>query len=159
MEDTSFKHELSQIFESLNTFIEATNTENTQDGARSIPKQLIRLVGQTALLLGDLPFTVAASMDLDVVSQLDYVVSKKLAALLSQTGLTLETDGHLIWMPAETVYETIFEFSFVEVQMAKPEYVVASKFKFKRHKDELLIKKYLEHYPDKKDDIKKMAGK
>ena len=156
---STFKNELIGVFREVDLFIESQNGIATEQGSLIIPKQVVQIAGQTALILAELPFPVTASMDLDVVSTLNYSVSKKLSELLIEKGLRLETDGHLIWMPKETQYTTIADFSNVEVQMAKSEFIVASKFKFKRPKDEKLIKAYLEHFPDSKEEIKKLSGK
>ncbi|MBX7149242.1 hypothetical protein K1X76_09145 [bacterium] len=156
--DTPLANEFLDVFTELNSFIETCNAQARSEGLALIPTQTIRIVGQTALLLTPLPFSVASSMDLDVISTLDYTVSKKLEALLVEKGLQLEKDGHLIWMPSQTEYDTLFKLPYVEVEKAKPEFVVASKFKFKRPKDQKLIKDYLESFPDKKDVIKKLAG-
>ena len=157
--EVSLKVELLEVFKNLNSFIEEENRIAKEEGSMPISPQVIQIVGQTALILAELPFPVTATMDLDVISRLNHAVSKKLSELLLEKGLRLETDGHLIWMPKTTEYATIAEFSYVKVCVAKTEFVVASKFKFKRLKDEKLIKTYLEYFPETREQIRTLSGK
>lgn len=63
--NTGFKEELLQVFKDLNSFIEDENQVAREEGALPIPPQTIQIVGQTALILAELPFAVTATMDLD----------------------------------------------------------------------------------------------
>lgn len=147
------------LFSELNDFIFQINKEARKMGSIPLLQQTIKIVGQTALLLSDLPFTITATMDLDVVSKLDYKVQKKLNELLLVHGMQLETDGHLIWMPKDTSYKKVFEFTNLTVFIADAESVIASKFRFKRSKDQKLIQNYFDYFPDCKQTIKIKADK
>ncbi|HBF12204.1 MAG TPA: hypothetical protein DDW49_02245 [Deltaproteobacteria bacterium] len=155
----TIQENFKNIFGQLNEFIDAFNEEAHGMGSPSIPKQTVQIVGQTALLLADLPFPVTATMDLDVVSPLNYIVQKRLSELLLNEGMRLENDGHLIWMPQETLYQKILDFPSVEVFIALPEAVMASKLKFHRLKDQKLIQTYLKFFPEKEEEIRIQSKK
>lgn len=159
MEDRRFREQLLEIFSELSSFIDAENRAAVTEGSPTIPKQIIRVVGQTALILAQLPFSVTATMDLDIISSLNYSVSKKLSGLLIEKGLRLETDGHLIWMPQATEYILLAEYPYVEVSLAGQEFVLASKLRFNRPKDKNLIKTYLQYFPDSRSQLEYLARK
>ncbi len=146
------------LFNELNDFILQSNKDAQALGAFPLPHQKIQIVGQTALLLKELPFSITATMDLDLNLPVDHKVQKKLDDLLMAHGMQLESDGHLIWMPPDTTYEKILDYPTLSVFIADPDSVIASKFKFKRIKDQKLIQTYLEYFPDRKEIIKTKAG-
>lgn len=137
-----------EIFEELNEFLMAENKEADQMGGPFVKKQTVKIVGQAALLLADLPFPVEGTSDLDVVSSIDHVAQKKLIELLLKKGMSLDTDSHLIWMPKDTRFKKIFDFPKVEVFVAEPEDVLLSKYKFNRPQDRDLFKDYLKFFPE-----------
>lgn len=155
-----FEQELLSVFRQLNELMESYNQELKNVGSLLLKKQSIKIVGQIALLLYPLPFSPTSTMDLDTVSELNFWVQKTLENLLLEKGLHLESDRHLIWMPKSTRYEKILDLSLLELWVASPEDVIASKYRFKRKKDEQLIAQYLEVFPQQKENIlKKAKGK
>ncbi len=152
-----FKQELLSVFHQLNELMEERNQELRKMGSLLLKKQTLKIVGQMALLLNSLPFSPTSTMDLDTVSKLDFWVQQVLENLLLEQGMHLESDPHLIWMPRNTQYDKILNLSLVEVWVASPEDVIASKYRFKRKKDEQLIAKYLQAFPQQKEKIIKRA--
>ena len=115
---------------------------------QAIPKLQLKIVGQMALLIADLPFPIAATMDIDILHNLPHFASKRLGELFLDSGLVLESDQHLIWMPEQTVYHPFFDGSYIHASVGDPLYVIASKCKFKRIKDKTLIHSYFQNFPD-----------
>lgn len=117
----------------------------------------LQIVGQLALILRNLSIPIASTTDLDTIGAQDYTVSKVLQDLLLDIGLTLETDQHLIWMPPETIYHEFYVGEVVRVDVADPLYVMASKCKFRRHKDRILLRQYFAAYPETRSVVEKMG--
>ncbi len=159
MNDNPFIDLLKETFVSLNDFIAEYNSQIFSEGGIRIQKQTVKIVGQSALLCADLPFPVTATMDLDTVTILPDVVARKLDDLLSEHGLRLETDSHLIWMPEMTQYKILFDFDCVQVLIADPQSVILSKCKFDRLKDRKLIEDYRRYFPEVDRVIKKIRKK
>lgn len=159
MELASFKEMCRTVFEELNGYIEKRRDEMELSGGMGLGIQTIKIVGQTALFFGELPFSVTASMDLDVISKIDHGVAKKLDSLLTENGLRLESDGHLIWMPPDTRYTLVFDLPYVKVFVADVDSVMCAKYKFNRLKDKKLIEFYLNYFPEKKETLKLRSKK
>lgn len=136
------KSSIHSVFKSLNDYIVDTNQQRSAEGTILIPPQKIQIVGQMALLMADLPFPITSTTDLDMIQLPQYEVKAKLEDLLIELGLHVESDSHLIWMPQETEYLQLFEFSNLLIEVAKPEFVIASKAKFMREKDKKLLETY-----------------
>lgn len=153
----SLRQELFSIFQRLNQLIAERNLELKKLGSPPIKKQSVNIVGQVALILSALPFTLTSTMDVDVVSKLDFWVQQTLDKLLLEQGMHLEKDGHLIWMPEDTSYEKILDLTHVELRIATAEDVIASKQRFNRKKDSQLILQYLTEFPLQKEIIQKKA--
>lgn len=156
MTRTPLREKLRDVFQRLNEFIEKYNEESTEEGGISIPPQEIRIVGQVALLLADLPFPVLATTDLDNLTTLPFNVQKELNKLLFDFEMHLVPDGPKVWMPPDTPYLPLFDFKKVKVLYADPESVILSKAKFNRVKDRPLIEKFLRYFPNVKEKIKKI---
>ena len=142
------------IFATLDKRLMQENKSRKKSGAILIGPVKIKILGQTALLLADLPFPIAGTMDLDAQMDGDYQARKILSEILLPEGLYLESDDHLIWMPEETKYHKWYEGNCVTVFMAEAEAVIASKTKYKRQKDKELIRTYLQHFPRAKQRLK-----
>lgn len=142
------------IFEGLDHRIIQENDERKQSGALLILPVKIRILGQTALLLSNLPFPIAGTMDLDACVDGDYLARKILSELLLPEGLYLESDDPLIWMPKDTKFYPFYEGGRVDVFIAEAVAVIASKAKFKREKDKKLIRNYLQYFPEAKKRLK-----
>ena len=139
MAHLDLRKELEEIFWNINRFAEST--------APQVQRQVIRIIGQMALFLADLPFPVTASMDLDVVSEIDPRIQRELDLLLIQKGFRLETGPPRSLMPPETTFRKIFSWPKVEVQIADPDSVIVSKAMQGRPKDRKLILTYAEFFP------------
>ncbi|HBF11979.1 MAG TPA: hypothetical protein DDW49_01100 [Deltaproteobacteria bacterium] len=149
------QNKFEAIFTGLNNFIQERNQEAPELGVPLLPKQSIKIIGQMVLVLADLPFPVERTLGLDVISPLNPFVQKQVSDLLIKEGMHLEADGHLVWMPINTSYKKIFDSLLVEVLVADVESVLASKYKFKRPKDQKLIQTFFNYFPEKVALIKK----
>jgi hypothetical protein len=147
MADNYLKTMLRGALQELNNFIENYNRRSVEDGGIRIGKQTIKIAGQTALFLADLPFPITATVDVDIVVNLPHAVQVKLSELLGNSGMTLDPDGRLIWMPENTRYHLFFDAPWVQVLFADPEDVMLSKYKFNRADDRKVIQTYLQYYP------------
>lgn len=150
---------LKEVFNKLNEFITDYNSTIYSEGGIRIPKQTVKIVGQSALLCADLPFPITATMDLDTVTRLPDTVGRKLDALLSEHGLRLESDSHLIWMPETTEYKLLLDFDYVQALIADPQSVILSKYRFDRLKDRKLIENYRRYFPEIDRVMKKIRKK
>lgn len=157
MQVGEFKKKFEKVFKRLNDYLEGCVQEAAREGGMAPTKQVAKIVGQMALLLAELPFAVTTTMDLDVISPIQHIAHKKLKELLLEEGMGLETDGHLIWMPKDTHYEKLWDFPWVEVWLADCASIIASKYRFKRSKDQRLIQTYLEFFPAQKEAIQNKA--
>lgn len=137
------------VSEQVDTFIGDYNKERDKDGGLSLQKQTLKIVGQFALLLADLPFTIAATSDLDFVGDISHAVREKLSELLIELNIYLETDNKLIWMPEDTLYNICYQGQWLDVLIANPRDVLRAKCKFNRAKDKQTIAA-LENYFDAK---------
>jgi hypothetical protein len=145
-----FADMLRGLFQDLEERLERIQEENRLEGLPGIKPANLKIVGQAALLLSDLPFPLAATMDLDVLMKGEFVVEQELKKLLEAQGIRLESDAHLIWMPSETRYHPWFKRENLSVEVAEAIAVIASKAKFKRPKDKKLIQTYLQCFPENK---------
>jgi len=141
---------LRELFQRLDEKIDQIEEENRREGLPRIKPANLKIVGQTALLLAELPFPLAATMDLDVLINGEFRVGQELAKLLETHGIRLESDSHLIWMPPETRYHPWFKGKNLSVEIAEAIAVIASKAKFKRLKDKKLIQTFLQCFPESK---------
>lgn len=146
----NFQNQLLNLFGKLDDAIVAYNRDCLNQAGRPIAKQTIKLVGQIALLISDLPFEILATRDVDYIGQIDHVVREKLNQLLQEMKLHLETDTQLIWMPANTVYLPFYEGIYLSVLVAHARDVLRAKEKFNRPKDASTIKA-LKNYFKKKN--------
>lgn len=123
---------------------------------QTVPALQLKIVGQIALLIADLPFPITSTMDIDILHNLPHYALKKLGELFLDNGLVLESDQHLIWMPEKTLYRPMFDGHYIHASVAYPLYVIASKCKFQRPRDKALIKAYFQHFPEARKEIDAM---
>lgn len=148
---------LKKLFEQFESALEKEEKELKKAGGLApIPKVSCKIVGQMALLVADLPFDVASTIDIDILFEPPYAKTKTLEQLCLQYGLTLESDHRLIWMPKQTEFHPLFQGRLVKAVYADPLYVIASKCKFKREKDKKLIQNYFSHFLEAEEKITKM---
>ncbi|MCC7345325.1 MAG: hypothetical protein IT573_10340 [Deltaproteobacteria bacterium] len=147
MADNYLKKALRGVFQELNDYIGEHNARRFEEGGLRIEKQVLKIAGQTALFLADLPFPITATTDLDIVVTLPYAVQVKLRELLKKFGIVLDPDGRLVWMPPDTVYHPYFDSTWVQALYADPEAVMLSKYKFNRPDDRKLLQTYAQYFP------------
>lgn len=146
-----FKSRLKIILDCLEERLTLEDEERQLAGGQTLGPVEVKIFGQSALLLADLPFPLAGTMDLDALVAGNFWAQKKLGDLLAEEGILLETDSHLIWIPEETQFLPFYETVRLHVFVAEPDAVIASKTKFKRAKDKKIIQTYLEHFPQSAD--------
>ncbi|MBI4365216.1 MAG: hypothetical protein HY543_00180 [Deltaproteobacteria bacterium] len=129
----------------------------TQGGLLPKLPARIRIVGQLALILNALPFPVAGTTDVDALGLEDYWITTQFKEMLLDLGLSLETDHRLIWMPPKAHYTSFFDGGHLHVELAESLYVIASKCKFRRKKDQRLLWQFFSVYPDEKARVKRMG--
>jgi len=151
---SDFDDLLKGIFEKLEGRLAQINEERRESGGLTLAPVEIKIVGQAGLLLAELPFVIAATMDLDALIDGDFVARKELGDLLLEEGIRLESDDHLIWMPPETEYLPWFDGECIKTLVAGPVAIIASKAKFQRPKDMKLLQTYLESFPQAAERIK-----
>lgn len=123
---------------------------------QTVPTLQLKIVGQIALLIADLPFAITSTMDIDILHNLPHTALKRLGELFLDRGLVLESDQHLIWMPNNTLYHPLFDGHYMHASVADPLYVIASKCKFQRARDKTLINTYLQFFPESRKELEAM---
>lgn len=157
MYNTVMKDIIIKILQKSDTWLQQIVDEAHAHGeVHAIPALQLKIVGQMALLLADLPFPITSTMDIDILHNLPHFASKKLGELFLDSGLVLESDHHLIWMPEQTVYHPLFDGHYIHAVIADPLHVIASKCKFKRNKDKSLIQSYFKNFPETAKKIEAM---
>jgi len=139
--------QLRLTFQRLDDLLAAENRDRRAAGGSLLDRVKIRILGQTALLLANLPFPLAGTMDLDATVQGGSWPQKRLGEILLTQGLRLDTDSHLIWIPKNSQFRLWFEGIRVKALLIEPDAVVASKARARRPKDKALVRTYLESYP------------
>jgi len=118
---------LVQVFENLDRWIQKQNGLVINEGGRLIEQCNFKILGQSALFEAPLSLALAATGDLDAYTNASYAVCKYLDTLLEEYGMHLDPLSKAIWMPEETEYTSLYQGEYVEVLLAKPEYVLLSK--------------------------------
>lgn len=134
---------LKEIFHKLDKWIGDTNAKRAAAGSATLAKAQIRVIGQTALLEANLDLEIAATMDVDLIEQIEHGVKEKFAELLREEGKILDPVGHEAWMPKETEYDEIFKGQWLTGFIAKPVFIILSKAKHAPEKNGNLIAEYL----------------
>jgi hypothetical protein len=157
-----YNHEMKKLLFNLlksfdNELLAKVALARKDDAEYSTHQLELRIVGQVALILSDLPFPVASTNDIDILHQLPYPEFSTLRTRCLDIGLVLETDQHLIWMPENTVYQPLFQGIHVRASVAEPLYVLASKCKFQRQRDKDVLQKFFLTAPAAEDQVKAMG--
>lgn len=100
---------LAEIFAELDQWVADENKSAGINGFRSIPRSVFRVVGQAALMEAELDFSIATTVDVDVLNNAKHEVVAKLSELLTAEGLELDPLSNEIWMPDETIYVDIYK--------------------------------------------------
>lgn len=138
---------LIEVFAALDNWAKEKSRSNFDEGLPPLGKCLIQVVGQSALIEAKLDVNLAATRDVDVHQQLEYVFRMKFDELLKAKGKLLDPVGHEAWMPQETKYRIIYQGRHVEGSIAEPEYVLISKALKAPQKNKNLIGEYLAGKP------------
>jgi len=138
---------LAGIFERLDLWVAGENRLAGAQGFREIPKSEFRVVGQAALLEAKLNFSVAATVDVDILNNAKHEVVAKLREILISEGLELDSLSHQIWMPDETEYADLYQGEWVRAFLAGTEYIMLSKALKAPAKNAVLIRNYVAHQP------------
>ncbi|MGZ3723321.1 MAG: hypothetical protein ACXVA9_10340 [Bdellovibrionales bacterium] len=134
---------LKKVFKKLDTWIEEVNANRAAAGSSLLAKVEIRVIGQTALLEANLSLEIAATMDVDLIDQIEHTVKEKFAELLREQGKVLDPVDHEAWMPTETEYVEIFAGRWLSGFLARPVFIILSKAKYAPEKNGNLIAEYL----------------
>ncbi len=137
---------LKEVCKELDKWLTEENQERAEMGTLVQHCELY-IIGQTALLEARMGIRLAATMDVDLHKQLHGAIREKLDALLAIHGKKIDPVGHEAWMPKETQFNPIYAGKFVKCFVAQPEYVLVSKAKMARKKNENLIIEYLGTQP------------
>jgi hypothetical protein len=138
---------LYKVFAELDEWAIKASQKDIAEGLLPMGYCLIQVVGQTALLEAKLDIHLAATADVDLHQQIEYVFHKKLEELLKKRGKFLDPVGHEAWMPPETTFKTIFKGNYVEGAVAQPEYVLISKALKAPERNKELLAEYLASHP------------
>lgn len=154
------KKTLQALFKKWDLTLGQIQAEEKQAGVLSTIKVFeLKIVGQVALLLNELPIEIAATRDIDIFHHLPYAHMKSLAEAFLKTGLILESDQNLIWMPENTTYHPLYLGKLVKVYYADVLDVMTSKAKYNRSKDKGLLQEFFKMNPDAKGKIRKRGIK
>ena len=117
---------LKKVLSKLDQWIQNENLDRKKNGGMLISACEIKILGQTALIEAKLDLELAATADVDVYTNMDFIVRKQLDLLLSKFGKFLDPDGDFVWMPKETQYVPYFSGKYIKASLAKPEYILES---------------------------------
>lgn len=140
---------LKEIFEKLDDQVIAANKRFADEGSFPIPKFQVQVLGQVGLLEAQIDIPMNKTIDLDAYSNMKYSAKRIFIGILAEYGLVYDDLSDEIWMPKETVYNTIFEGQIVTGMVAQPEYILLSKAIKAPDKNRTLLARYLGHKPSK----------
>jgi hypothetical protein len=131
------------LAEELDAWVLEQNASARAERLLTIRPCTIRVLGQTALFEANVPLTLAATRDVDVLADYQDSVRREFARLLSAEGRDLDPLGREIWMPTETQYSDLYAGKFVRLLLAEPEAVLVSKASKAPAKNRPLLTEYL----------------
>jgi hypothetical protein len=140
---------LADIFARLDQWVANENQAAKSEGLRTIPKSVFKVVGQAALLEAKLEFSVATTVDVDILNNAKHEVVAKLNELLVAEGLELDPLSNEIWMPDETKYTDLYRGDWTHAVLAQTPYIMVSKALKSPEKNKILLRSYIAHRPPK----------
>ena len=157
------KKQLLHILNKFDALIEAENDRRIQTGESLHPKILIQILGQFSLLLHpEVNLNLAGTQDFDAkvkATENEYSLRKKLAGLLHEEGLELESDVHLIWIPSESTFTPILQTQRIRCEVLDPLFALCSKAVKAKEKNKILVRDALKVYGQPlRDLIEKHGG-
>ena len=138
---------LRTVAQLLDDWIAEHNRSALSEGALRLPRCTIRVLGQTALMEGEVPLTLAATRDVDVQADYPHAVEQHFRRLLEARSRELRPPGHEIWMPTETEYRVLYDGRWVELSIADMDAILVSKALKAPAKNRALILEYLARGP------------
>lgn len=148
--------DLKSAFQKIDVLLKEKEMESIIEGAAIYPKPIrIKVIGQFALLLAFPNHQLAATNDLDAIITNSGIEKRLFLGFMEELlpDLVVDEDAFLATMHPKTEYATYFEGDLLTVLIAKPEYVVESKCRFKRKKDKNQIKELLKKEPELKKQV------
>lgn len=100
------------------------------------------ILGQQALLVQHKKLaglTLLATTDFDAQLRGEVPLEDIFKNCLRECGITYDEESHMIWMPAETKYEQLYESEYLSVMVPLPVYLLLSKAKYAKKKNRQLI--------------------
>lgn len=140
---------LADIFARLDQWVANENQAAKSEGLRTIPKSVFKVVGQAALMEAKLEFSVATTVDVDILNNAKHEVVAKLNELLVAEGLELDPLSNEIWMPDETKYIDLYRGDWTHAVLAQTPYIMVSKALKSPEKNKILLRNYIAHRPPK----------
>lgn len=140
---------LADIFARLDQWVANENQAAKSEGLRTIPKSVFKVVGQAALMEAKLEFSVATTVDVDILNNAKHEVVAKLNELLVAEGLELDPLSNEIWMPDETKYIDLYRGDWTHAVLAETPYIMVSKALKSPEKNKILLRNYIAHRPPK----------
>lgn len=124
------KDVLLEIFNKLNDRLEADNAERREVGSRLIQKALIRVLGQTSLLIQpELTYqlSLVQTGDLDAKLDAEHVVKTRLKEILPEYKFLYDEDSEMVFIPDGSSFTEFADLSLVNVLVIDPESALVSK--------------------------------
>ena len=137
------KELIKKIFTELNQAVEFENLQRIEEGALTIPKSEVLILGQMGLMLNKSATKIlrlTQTGDMDAKLQMDYFTKTKLMELLESSGLIYDEDSHLIWIPKDAKTIDLFKFKYIEVNLIDAESALVSKAIHAPQKNKQLIR-------------------
>jgi hypothetical protein len=137
------KFNLEALFKELDVRMEAINLERRNEGAMTVSRAEVKILGQMSLLANEkvsMLLTLAQTADMDALLIMDSVLKEELKQLLKKYGLVYDEDSYLIWIPNGAAFEALFDFKNVTVKVIDPESAVVSKAVKAPEKNKQLIR-------------------
>jgi hypothetical protein len=138
---------LEQVFAHLDTWLIGEASATRAQGLKPLRACEFKIVGQTALLEASLNLSIAATADVDAITDAEYVVTAKLNELLRAEGLELDPLSKEVWMPVETRYIEFYSGRMVTAWRADPVHVLLSKALKAPEKNRRLLGEYIAGEP------------
>jgi hypothetical protein len=134
---------LVRLAETLDDWVMEQNLAARSEGMLTFRPCTIRVLGQTALFEANVPLTLAATKDVDVLADYEDAVRREFERLLAAEGRELDPLGHEVWMPTETQYTELYSGRFVRLLLADSDAVLVSKALKASAKNRPLLTEYL----------------
>lgn len=121
---------LMEIFNKLNDQLEADNAERREESSRLIQKALIKILGQTSLLIQpELTYqlSLVQTGDLDAKLDAEHAVKTRLKEILPEYKFIYDEDSEMVFIPDGSSFAEFVDLSMVKVLVIDPESALVSK--------------------------------